>query len=273
MIRLGYTESTLLFFFYLDNFYIIDKNLYIDQQNNLINYLYSTSGFYDKKIDGDYFNFNTEIIKKSEIYNKYFTKILYFLKNYNFNILLCFHNVNENLLVYKDLFLEFLNYNNKINKYTNIFEFMENKNILILNNLGSLMKQQFESGNIHKICPSFSKNVKSIQYFENGYSFCNSGMDENILETFEKLTEKFQNFNFDGVVISCGAYSILLAEYIIHFLKKDVFLIGGDLPNYFGIITNRGLYFNKNDINEYFINVPENMKPINYEKIENGCYW
>ena len=55
MYRLGYTESTLLFVYYLNTIHNID---YIDK--NLVNWLYSTSGFYDKKIKGDYFNFDVK---------------------------------------------------------------------------------------------------------------------------------------------------------------------------------------------------------------------
>ena len=52
MYRLGFTESTLLYFYYLDN--IIEfpyKYLYRQNQYELCKWLYKTSGFYDKKID------------------------------------------------------------------------------------------------------------------------------------------------------------------------------------------------------------------------------
>jgi hypothetical protein len=150
---------------------------------------------------------------------------------------------------------------------------INNNNILIINNLGSLMKKQFDSGNLEKIHPDFPKNIKTIQYFENGYSFLNNGPDNSILETVEKISNKIMNFEFDGAIISAGAYSCLIANYILNHLKKEVFVIGGDLPFYFGIITNRKKYkFNKN-VENYLINVPQEMKPLNHEKIENSCYW
>ena len=150
---------------------------------------------------------------------------------------------------------------------------MENKNILIINNLGSLMKTQFESGNIDKICNEFPKNVKSIEYFENGYSFLNSGPDSSLLETAKHIIEKIKDLNFDGAIISAGAYSCIIADDINKKLKKETFLMGGNLPLYFGIITKRITIYYKEFINEYFINVPDSMKPLNYEKIEDGCYW
>jgi predicted HAD superfamily hydrolase len=52
-----------------------------------------TSGFYDKKIKGLYFDFNLEETTKGEIYNKYFSQLLNFLKNNDScHLQLCFHN-------------------------------------------------------------------------------------------------------------------------------------------------------------------------------------
>lgn len=271
-LRLGFSETQLLFFYYLTIKKI--RVNYSDSLNNIIQWLYSTSGFYDKKIKGSYFDFNTNVIKRSKIYNVYFTELLRFVKNGNMYLDLCFHHNNDELLQYKEEFLQFINYYNKKTPLDyNIFTFMNNKHILIINNLGSLMKKQFESGNIFKICDNFPKNVKSIQYYENGYTFLNNGPDSSILETAYKICQNIGQLNFDGAIISAGAYSWLLSNFIINILKKEVFVTGGDLPLYFGIITKRITYSHNNKINEYFITVPDDMKPPGYEKIEGGCYW
>lgn len=273
-IRLGFTESTLLFLWFLDNKNInIDNNLYINEKKSGINWLYSTSGFYDKTISGSYFNYNFEEVIKSKTYNNYFERLFNFLKNNNnFELQLYFHNTNDKLLPYKEEFLNIVK-NNKYPAKTDIHTFMKGKNILIINNLGSLMKKQFESGNIHKINPNFPNDVKSIQYFENGYSFINNGPDSCILETSEKLCNEISKFEFDAAIISSGAYSYLFSEFILNNLKKQVFVIGGDLPVFFGIKTKRATMFCPQLINEYFIEVPPEMKPLNYEKIEGGAYW
>ena len=265
-LRLGLTETTLLFFYYLDQTNQNDT-FYKDGKRMLSDWLYSTSGFYDKKIKGSYFNFNVEETTNSETYNKYFSKLLNILKTVdNCHLQLGFHGTPPELDSLKQEFLKVVNYN----KYPpiSIFTFMENKNILIINNLGSLMKQQFESGNLHKIHPDFPNSIKSIQYFENGYTFFNNGPDSNILETSEKLFTKIQKYEFDGAIISAGAYSCLLAEMILTKLNKTVFVTGGDLNYYFGVQCKRN-----NTNNELFIKVPDNLKPPGYKKIENGCYW
>tara|TARA_B110000971_G_C19987644_1_gene490379 strand:- start:5 stop:826 length:822 start_codon:yes stop_codon:yes gene_type:complete len=273
MLRLGFTESALLFFFYLDN--ILDfsnKDIYRNHQEKYINWLYSTSGFYDREINGDYFNFDPIIIKKSPTYNAYFFKLLEVLKNYKYNVVLCLIKF-EFLEIELESFFKYINYHEKINKYTTVLNCLDNKKVLIINNLGSLMKKQFESGNINLICPEFPKNVRSIDFYENGYSFLNNGNDDNILDTCKKICTILKSFEFDVAVISCGAYSCLFADYISEELKKEIYVVDGMLPEYFGIITNRCLKLNNNVINEYFINVPDEMKPPNYLKIEDGCYW
>jgi len=273
-LRLGFTETSLLFLFFLDMLKINNIS-YIKSQQTLINWLCSTSGFYDKQINGSYFDFDFDKIKNLKIYNDYFSKLLNLLKdNNNFHLQLCFHNFDNDICEYKEQFLNYIHYYEK-QKPINLFNFLDNKNILIINNLGSLMKYQFESGNLQIIHSNFPKNIKSIQYFENGYTFFNNGVDENILETTNNICEKIKEFIFDGAVISAGAYSCLIADYILNNLKKEVFVIGGELAYYFGISTRRNNGYNKDTgkINEFFIEVPNEMKPKDYEKIENGSYW
>ena len=236
------------------------------------NWLYSTSGFYDKQIKGSYFNFNANETTNSKVYNKYFSKLLNMLKNIdNCHLQLYFHDTDLKLDSKKQEFLKIVNYNK--HPSIHLFSFMENKHILIINNLGSLMKQQFESVNLHKIHSDFPTNIKSIQFFENGYTFFNNGPDSNILETTEKLCNKIEKYVFDGAIISAGAYSCLLAEMILTKLNKTVFVIGGELSFYFGISNKRTKKFHSNEINDFFIEVPDNLKPLGYEKIEDGCYW
>jgi hypothetical protein len=150
---------------------------------------------------------------------------------------------------------------------------MDNQDILIVNNLASLMKQQFYSGNIKKINPKFPNNVKSIESLNIESTIVNNGPDENILETANKLCNIISQYTFDACIISAGAYSLLLSNFIINVLHKKVYVIGGELPRYFGINTKRVRDSNKHIINEYFINVPSEMIPENYKLVEDGCYW
>jgi hypothetical protein len=269
-IRLGFTETTVLFFFYLDTLHI-DKTYYKDSQHSLLNWLYTTSGFYDKQIKGSYFDFNTNMILSSQVYHQYFSTVLNILKNTNLHVFLCFHKIHDSLLPYKEAFLQHINYYHKAQPM-HIFDFMRNKKLLIINNFGCLMQQQYNSGNLKYIHSNFPM-IQKIEYLLNGYTFFNNGPNQSILETANHLCNNINNYDFDACVISSGAYSILLANHVHNVLHKEVFIIGGDLPFYFGIKTQRTINFHKDKINEYFISVPEELKPDGYQKIENGSYW
>jgi len=286
MLRLGFTESTLLYLYFLENILKIHPNngLFYELQRNMLNWLLSTSGYYDKTIPGTNMNFNTLDIKKSETYHTYFRKLINIIRQSNYQVLLWFHEMPEKTLSYKNKFNDF--FMNKIISYFDsdvqkIFHtFIENKKLLVINNLGKLFKQQVDNGNIYKIFIDFPK-IETFNYFENGYSFVNNGPDKNLLETANKNIEKIDSLKIDcnAVVISAGAYSILYAEY---FIKKNipVFILGGDLAFYFGIKIKRHYrdhsYFFKNLTQEQknlFLSVPKSMIPPNADKVESGCYW
>jgi hypothetical protein len=98
------------------------------------------------------------------------------------------------------------------------------------------MKQQYDTGNVQKLYPTFP-SLTSIQIYENPYTFFNNGPHNNILETCNHLCEQIKNVSFDAAIISAGAYSCLIADFIINNLHKEAFVIGGDLSYYFGINT------------------------------------
>ena len=270
--RLGGTESTLLFYYYLEHILKININYKLSEV--LVQYLYSM-GFYDKKITGDYFNFDYKKCIQSKVYNAYFSKLLDIIKNNNVLIGTGFHK-DENVTIYMNDFKKFLN-KDKIDYFVTkelIYNNIVNKNVLIIDNLGILMKQQYDNGNLNK-CHIDFPNIKNINFLNPGYTMFNNGPDNSTLDTADKLCQQIDLIinDIDIVIISAGPYSVLLADHINNINKKEVICIGGDLSIYFGLITNRGLTHHKRYINEYFITVPTELKPVGYEKIEGGCYW
>jgi len=275
-LRLGKTETTLLFYFWLEE--VKGVNYYFEYQTNLINWLYSTSGFYDKLISGSYFDFNAKHCRDSNIYNLYFSSLLENIKGCE--LILDWHCISPELLVFQE---EFISYIKTITKsyspfnlsFDIIFKLMENNKLLIVNPMSSLMKSQYDSGNINKIYDNFP-TIKQIQIYENPYTFLNSGSDDNIFETNNRICEdilqkvKSEELIFDLAIVSAGAYSSLFGSFCFNTLKKDVICIGGDLLSLFGIKTGRTP---GGSIDKGWVNVPEHLKPSNYLKIENGCYW
>lgn len=279
MLRLGLTETTLLFYYYLENILNLDLNSIklVNSQNTLINWLYSTSGFYDKSINGTYFDIDVMKAKKSYLYNYYFSNLLRIIKEYNKNVQLCFHNIPKELNECKDKFINYLNCKNKgsPNTFNPLFihNIIKNKRLLIINNLGILMKQQYENGNLKKL-NNFPELI-DIDFINPGYTWLNNknGVELNFIVSLNKICNdiKKEIDNFDVVIISVGAYSPFILDYIYNFLKKEALVAGGELFNYFGISTKRN---NPERIEkEYHIFVPDELKPLDYEKIEGGCYW
>jgi len=280
-IRLGFTEATLLVIYLLKKSNILteDEKIQFDKEEiKFINWLYSTSGFYDKEIKGQYFDYDYENAKKSVVYNEYFERITNTIKNTDCYVELCLHKIFSDKIreiELKNFLSENYNlFNKNKNKNIQLMNLINNKKVLIVNSIASLMKQQFYSVNRHKINPNFPKNVKNIETINTESTIVNDGPDNNILETSTILCSKINEYDFDIAIVSVGAYSILIADFIINNLKKECYIIGGTLPYYFGIITKRtGKELLKNKIFDYLITVPEELKPENYMKVEHGCYW
>jgi hypothetical protein len=284
--RLGMSESSLLFLYFIENhIQNYDKVLHDIFEIKILNWLYSTSGFFDIKIKGNYFNFDDEYnnIKKSKTYNIYFGELLDFIKKTDFKLFYfkC-HNLNI-LMEYLPLFFKYIN-KETLTKDKNdsyiirniINESFEGKTILLIHNLSELMINQYINGNLKKINPFFP-NVNNLISYKIGYTFLNIPIDNNnnIIERSKLLNEdinkiiKKSNINF--IIISCGAYSSLIAKELHKNIKLNYFMIGRELEKEFGIITksNKPLI---EDI-KYYVNVPEELKPIFHNEIENSCYW
>ena len=279
MLRLGFTESTLLFYYYLENILLFDlsKNNILISKKCLINWLYSTSGFYDKSINGTYFDFDETEVIKSRCYNYYFSNLLKIINECKTDVQLCFHNLPKELDCKKKEFISYLQCENKGEPLTHqtsfVHKFVANKRLLIINNLGVLMKQQYENGNLKKI--NDFPEIMSIDYINPGYTWLNNknGSDNNFIESFQKICRNVDNVidNFDVVIISVGAYSAFIYHYITKTKRKECAVFGGELYKHFGISIQRS---NPTRIEiPHFIFVPDELKPKDYEQIEGGCYW
>jgi hypothetical protein len=268
ILRLGFTESTLLFIYWLKYHKNITNTNLSNMNKEFIKWLYTTSGYYDKTQIGTYFNVrHTEI---PVIYKQYMECLLNFIKNADI-FMQSPHNID---------LTHFNEYKKQINaKHESfiskeiVFDFIKNKKILILSPFSKLITSQINCENCKHIYTDFP-NVESCLDYTFPYTFFNNGPHNNILETvehiFNDINKTIKN-NYDSVLISCGAYSCLMAKKFYD-MNKNVCVVGGDITTYFGIISKR--IENHNFENKkYWINIPNEYKPKDYMKIENGCYW
>jgi hypothetical protein len=277
ILRLGMTEFSLLFMYWLNKYKQIKTTELIKSKITLIKWLYSTSGYYDNTINCTYMDaIHTE--NDTETYIKYMETLLEFIKNSNIYTF-CFHNFT--LL---DEMKEFkLLINPKTNIHLNqsiVFNFIKNKKVLIISPFAPLIQEQIISGNCKKIFDN-TPSVDDIYTYTFPYTFFNKGPHNNILETVDCIYDEIINSvhnEYESVLISCGAYSCLIAKKMYD-NGKNVCTIGGDLQSMVGILNGRtrAYYIKQNKEipnKEYWItNIPDNYKPHDYMKIENGCYW
>jgi hypothetical protein len=254
--RPGYTETTLMFLEYLKK----DK-----PRIEWINWLYTTSGFYDKEITGSYFwEYDTKKILESQNYKKFVIEYTEAIKNSD-KLCPLFHKTD-----YDDKKKEFIHYLNAKSfydwyNYQDWYKILNTKKILLINSFASLMQQQYESGNLHKIDPDFPV-FSNINFYRTPYTFFNNGPDLNFFETLENIKREISLINFDIAIISCGAYAALLCDYCDRIGKTGI-SIGSRMHSMFGIDP-------KNKNNHLWISkIPKAYIPEGYEKIEQGGYW
>ncbi len=283
IVRLGSTETSLLFLTFLSKNYVLDPTIkqHISQTIlSCINWLYSTSGYYDKKIKGNHFNFDITSLSKN-----YFN----FIKHLELSVQNCeatqffVHEgfVMSLLQMYKN---DFINHY-KINNFTilngtefqhrinDIFNMMNNKKVLAISSFDGLIKKQFESGNLHKIYKNYP-NIIKLETIKFPYCFHNNGPHENYFETLEYIFNEIKQIDFDIAILGCGAYGHMLCHKIDTELKKEAIYVGGSIQTLFGIISSREKEHGKIKYDENWISkIPDEYKPANHKLIENGCYW
>lgn len=263
--RPGYTESTLLVTKYLQTLnsdkysHVIDRSLH-----RFTNWLYTTSGFYDKSITGTYFDFNSQDILNSECFIK-------FINEYEKSIFGC---DKLNFLVHKIVDIEIIHAYCSLfnaNDYTEFwfnykkwYKILENKSVLLINSFAPLMAQQYESGNLHKIDTNFP-NFTNIFSYRTPYTFFNNGPHNNFFETLNEMVASIKKIPFDVAIIGCGAYGCLIADAIHK--NNIVICIGSRASQMFGVDPDM------RDNHLWISSIPSEYIPDNYQKIENGRYW
>ena len=245
-----------------------------------VNWLYSTSGYYDKSVKGEHFNFDVTALTK-----KYFSFIKHLelaVENCEITQFFVHEGLVMNLLnIYKNDFIKKYNINNFSilngtefqDRMPYIFKIMNNKKVLVVSSFDGLIKQQFESGNLTKIYNDYP-NIISLETIKFPYCFHNNGPHENYFETLEYIFDQIKNIDFDIAVLGCGAYGHMLCHKIHNELKKDAIYVGGSIQTLFGIISSREKEHGKIKYDENWISeIPDEYRPEKYRLIENGCYW
>ena len=286
VVRLGMTESGILLLTFAHtygNFPPPVKNQMMKYLLNLTNWLYTTSGYYDKDVTGSKFNFTEAAFTAN------FDKLLQHFGlavNGCYETQFYFHDgfiraLYDNL---KDKFQSHYNINNMkllndtktIDRLPSYYEKIQGKKILVVSSFAELCVQQYTSGNVYKLGVQFPE-VEGVVGVTPPYCFLNTGPHKNYFETLAFIFEQIKKADFDVAVLGCGVYGHMLTHLIHTELNKDAVYIGGCVTNLFGILSSREkeLGMGKDvKTNEFWVlTIPDKYKPVNYKDIENGCYW
>jgi hypothetical protein len=277
-IRLGLTESTLYYLWILKHKKLCKDFEKKNIEKEMLNWLYTTSGFYDKRIKGNYFDFDNEYKKilNSNTYTQYMFLLDYYINKCD-NFVFLVHKLPIYLSKYKNEIDQ--NYF-KLKPFVNqeldhLYNVMDKKRVLIVSSFAELIKERIDSGDCNKIFLKFP-HIVSSEAFTTPYTFFNNGQEGNILETTKKMQNQIEILKdqFDIAIVSCGAYGALISGFISEQLKKDSYMAGGKLNSMFGICSGRFPYNDSLPNKELWLKqIPEKYRPKDYLKIENGCYW
>ncbi len=151
---------------------------------------------------------------------------------------------------------------------------LSGKKVLVIHPFEESIKRQFKLKNNlfqnKNILPDFELlTVKAAQ--TNGGGLIDS---KPFIESYYDMTNKISKLDYDVALIGCGAYGILLSNFVKN-MNKQAIHIGGGLQILFGI---KGRRWDVHDeissfYNEYWTRPLDSEKTRNIEVVEGGTYW
>jgi len=285
IVRLGMTETELLFLTYViryqSAFIHSDIKKHISKFiMSMVNWLYTTSGYYDKSVKGTSFNFDVTALNQN--YLKYLDHLAISVADCEQTQIYVHDGLPMSLFEnFKDGFTHHFGIKNLVlmngtkfyDRIDSIFDKMNGKKVLAISSFDGLIQLQYTSGNVQKIYEKFPL-LAGLSTVKFPYCFLNNGPHENYFETLDAVFEEIKKEDFDIALLGCGAYGHMLCHRIHAELGKDAIYIGGSIQTIFGILSKREKDCSNLPVNEYWITeIPEEYRPANYKQIENGCYW
>lgn len=283
IVRLGMTESGILLLTFAS------KHLHLRPDIkkrigkhilSLMNWLYTTSGYYDKTVPGTKFNFDFRGLNRN--FSRYMEHLATAVNDCE-ETQFYFHDgfIRSLYEHYKEQFQQHFNIKNFnllngtkfSSRINNIFDRMKGKHILVITSFDDIIQRQYNSGNVYKLGLNFP-DISGVQTVKFPYCFFNNGPHNNYFETLECVFDEIKTKDFDLALLGCGSYGHFLTHKIHADLGKEAIYIGGCITNLFGILSTREREHTDLTTNEFWItHIPDEYKPENYKDVENGCYW
>jgi hypothetical protein len=162
----------------------------------------------------------------------------------------------------------FYNFNNPWTKG------LEGKKVLVIHPFSISILEQYNSvrEKLHKnpdTLPRFKslETIKAIQSSADNHVEFNNWFD-----ALNHMKNQILEKEFDVALIGAGAYGIPLAGFVKSLGKQGIHL-GGTTQLIFGIKGKRWDNNKHFSYNEFWTRPKEDEKPLNFSKVEGGCYW
>jgi hypothetical protein len=153
-------------------------------------------------------------------------------------------------------------------------EFLYNKNVLVIHPFEKSIMKQYNNRELlfanSKVLPKFNlKTIKAEQ--TNGGGKHDS---KPFIQSLEIMKQKMDAIDFDIAIIGCGAYGLLLSNYV-KAKGKQAIHIGGGLQIMFGIKGKRWDVHSeiKKLYNDNWCRPYDEEKTDSYQVVEGGTYW
>jgi hypothetical protein len=152
---------------------------------------------------------------------------------------------------------------------------LRGKSVLVIHPFVDTIKSQFEKRDLlfdnKDVLPPFGLTTyKPVQ--TSGGNLSNHPTWE---EALDFMLKEISELYFDIALIGCGCYDIPIATHIKTMMGKQAIIYGGSLQCMFGIKGKRwdNREQGKSFYNKHWVRPSNSEKPIDYKKIEGGCYW
>lgn len=146
------------------------------------------------------------------------------------------------------------------------------KRVLVIHPFAKSIERQYRENRAklfqkENFLPKFKslETIQAVQTIAGNHAGFDSWFD-----ALDYMKREVEKRDFDVALIGCGAYGFPLAAHVKR-LGKQALHLGGVLQLYFGIKGKR--WDNKGFYNEYWTSPSQEEKPVNADKVENGCYW
>lgn len=234
--RTGKTEGCLIFNHYLKKKYSIS---FVESEELFINWLYTTSGWYDSTIDGSNMDIDVKAVKESPVYYKWLEEYTNSLKGSD-HVQVMYHEWYFPKVDFQEFRNEFPR--KEMDGYWKhrpaLEPYLKGK-LLVVNPFAEVMKEEYPE---YDIIP-----------FRWPYTFLNSGPDKNAFETLNRLYEEIPK-EFDNALVAAGSYGCLLVDRLSQF--GNALTLGSGIHDLFPLKE-----------------IPKELRPACYKEIEDGSYW